>query len=449
MQHFRFVALVCVVSVIALAARCHPADVPSRGVNWPQWRGPDGSGVSPETNLPAEWNDQKNIEWKTPLPGRGHSSPIVWGGRIFLTTSIEGPEVPGAAPVKHQIEGKEFLHPDSVGGNRRHTLKVLCVDAAAGKILWERTAYEGAVYDNRHKKNTFASPTPATDGRLVYAFFGSEGLYAYDFSGKPAWKFTPGGIATMGMGAGTSPVLFESLVILQCDEDSGERSFLVALDKKTGREVWRTPRKVQVSWATPILVKAGNRMELVTSGNENVIAYDPATGKELWRSAGVQSNAIPSPVAGHGLVFVTAGFPAKRVFAIRPGGSGDVTATPNVVWKYEKGTAYVPSPILYGGYLYLVTDRGLVTCLDAKTGEVKYEGARVPAPAMFTSSLVAMDGKLFLTSEDGDTFVIKAGPQHEVLGANSLKEPIYASLAVSHGRIFIRGDKHLYAIHAR
>jgi len=414
--------------------------------NWPQWRGPGGMGISTETNLPVEWSATKNIKWKTAIAGRAHSSPVVWGNRLFITTAIEGPIVPGAKAVKHMDEGKEFLHPDSIGADHKHTFKVICLSATNGKILWEQTAFEGTPYDNRHRKSSFAASTPATDGKLVYAFFGTEGLYAYDMNGKLAWKADLGKLGTVGMGTGTSPILYENLVILQCDEENGAASFIVALDKKTGKEMWRTPRKIQVSWATPILVPTAKRTELITSGTEAIIAYDPATGKELWRHKGVESNAIPSPVANQEMVFVSAGFPAKIAMAIRLGASGDLTDSANVAWKYAKGTAYVPSPILYGDYLYLTTDRGILTCLDAKTGEVKYEGGRIPIPATFTASPVAFDGKILLTSEDGDTFIIKAGPKHEILGTNSVGEPVYASPAIADRKIFIRGEKNIYCI---
>ncbi|MCA1563684.1 MAG: PQQ-binding-like beta-propeller repeat protein [Acidobacteria bacterium] len=429
-------------TTVAVAAA---AITPAAGENWPQWRGPTGQGVSSERHLPLEWSPTKNIAWKTPIPGRGHSQPIVWGDRLFLTTAIEGPVVEGAKAVTHVEDGQEYLHPDSVGANRRHTFKVLGIDAASGKVLWEQTAFEGTPYDNRHKRSSFASSTPAADGRRVYAFFGTEGIYAFDFSGALVWKKKVGDIPTMGMGTGTSPVLYENLVILQCDEDVGQNSFIVALDRNTGVEVWRTPRKVQTSWATPIVVSGAGRDELITSGTELVIAYDPATGRELWQTKGVESNAIPTPVFGHGMVYITAGFPAKRVIAIRLGGTGDITST-HIAWRYDRGTAYVPSPILYGDYLYLTTDRGLLTCIDAKTGEVKYEGARVPVPATFMGSMVAFDGKLLQTSEDGDTFVIKTGAAHEVLRTNSIGEPVYSSPAVANGRIFIRAEKHLYSI---
>lgn len=435
---------ICLVALIALDI---PASRAAAAIdaNWPQWRGPESTGVSPEKNLPVEWSSTKNIKWKTPLPGRGHSSPIVWGNKVFLTTAIEGEVVPGAKAPTHMSDGEVFKHPDSVGSDHKHTFKVFCIDKETGKLVWERTAYEGTPYDDRHRKGSFASSTPATDGRNVYAFFGSEGLYAYDMNGKLIWKADLGKLGTVGMGTGTSPVLYENLVILQCDEEEGKASFIVGLDKKSGKEMWRTPRKVQASWATPILVRTAKRTELIASGNEAVISYDPATGKELWRSKGVESNAIPTPVAASDTVFVVAGFPVKIAMAIRLGGAGQL-ADSSILWKYAKGTAYVPSPILYGDYLYLTTDRGILTCIEAKTGKVVYEGGRVPIPATFTASPVAFDGKILLTSEDGDTFIVKAGPQHEVIRTNSLDEPVYASPALADGKIFIRGEKNLYCI---
>ena len=248
-------------------------------------------------------------------------------------------------------------------------------------------------------------------------------------------------------------VLFGKLLILQCDEDNGQSSFIIALDKKTGKQVWKTPRALppvgpaeadlQVSWSTPVLIETQGRRELITSSSFLVIAYDPATGRELWRTDGVKSNAIHTPVFGNGIVYVTAGYPTKRTLAIRTGGTGSA----RVLWKYEKGTAYVASPILYQDYLYLVTDKGILTCLDSKTGEVKYDSGRVPVPASFTASPVAFDGKILLTSEDGDTFVVKAGPAHEILRTNLLGEPVYASPAISGGKIYIRTAQSLYCIH--
>ena len=338
------------------------------GENWPQWRGPGGQGISNEPDVPTDWQPERNIAWKTLLPGGGHSSPVVWGDRIFLTAAIEGDVIPGAKAVDHVVDGKPWIHPDSVAADRKHTLKVLALDAKTGKVVWEQTAYEGPVYDARHRRSSFAAPTAVTDGKRVFAYFGPEGLFAYDTTGKLLWKSTDK-FRTLGLGTGTSPVLFDTLVIVQRDENEGELSSLVAYEAESGKEAWRVKRPVQISWGTPVLVTANGRTELVTTGSEFIIAYDPATGKELWRTKGVESNAIHTPLVGNGLVIVTAGYPAKKVIAIRPGAVPD---DKRVAWEYAKGTGYVLSNLLYNDYLYLLTDNGIVSCLDPKTGAVKY-----------------------------------------------------------------------------
>ena len=304
--------------------------------NWPQWRGPGGQGVSAEQRLPTDWGPERNLAWKVPFPA-GHSSPVVWGDCIFLTAAIEGDALPGARAVDHTMDGKPWIHPDSVAADRKHTLKVLALDAKSGKTLWEQVAYEGPVYDARHRESSFAGPTAATDGRMVFAYFGPEGLYAYDVGGKLLWRVIEK-FPTLGLGAGTSPVLYRDLVIIQRDEDNGEKAAIVVYDKRTGREAWRTRRDVQITWSTPVLVEAAGRTELVTSATEFVIAYDPADGKELWRAKGVDSNAIHTPLVGHGLVIVTAGYPVKKVIALRPGLVADDR---RVAWEYAKGTGYV------------------------------------------------------------------------------------------------------------
>ena len=415
--------------------------------DWPQWRGPGGQGISTESALPATWGPDENVAWKTALPGSGRSQPIVWGNRVFLTADVDaGPAPDGHAAPEHLIEGKPFLHPDSTGANRRHALKVVALDLDSGAIVWERTAYEGPVFDNIHRRSSYASPTMITDGALVYAYFGPEGLYAYDFQGTLRWKASVGNFALLGMGTGSSPVLAGGLIVIQRDENAGQDSRLLAFDKQTGEEVWRTPRPVSASWSTPLVVDVDGRTELITNGNEFVIAYDPATGRELWRAKGLESNAIHTPLSGHGLVIVSAGYPAKRVMAIRPGGSGDITGTDRIVWTYARGTGYVISPILYGDHVYLISDSGIVTCLDAKAGDVRYEGGRVPEPGSFMASPVAFDGKLLLTSSDGDSYTIKAGPVHEVVAKSSIDEPVASTPAVAHGRLLLRGEKHLYCI---
>lgn len=418
--------------------------------NWAQWRGPDSQGISTEKNLPTEWSDTKNVLWKTTIPGLGFSQPIIWGKKVFLTTAIEGNAAPTEhkAP-KHMLGAEEYKHPDWYGSDKLHTFKVLCLDRDAGKILWEQTVYSGPVYDHRHRRGTYAGPTSVTDGKYLISYFGSEGVYCHDFNGKLLWKNKIGDIDTFGMGVGSSPVLFENLVIFVADQNLGtpKGSFLLALDKRTGKQVWRVERPIQGSWFTPVLVKTNGRTELVTSGNEFLMSYDPATGKELWRTTGLKSHAIATPVVKGDIAVLSSGFPSKKIIAVKLGGAGLLDGTKNILWTYNKGTSYVPSPILYDNYLYLMSDAGVLTCVEPETGKIVYEGGRVPvATKFYGASPVAFDGKLLLTSDDGDTFVIKAGPQHEVLRTNSIGEPCRTSIAIADGKLFIRGEKHLFCI---
>lgn len=448
MKRFSVAALLALLVFFVAAATVSWPTAEAKGANWPQFRGPDSQGVSSETNVPLEWSATQNVLWKTPIEGRGQSQPIIWGKHVFLTTAVAGEVVPGTSKPVYKEYGDLGRHPDSIDVDRKHAFKVIAVDRDSGKVLWTRTAFEGLPSDYRHRKSSFASPTPVTDGKMVYAYFGSEGLYAYDFKGNLAWKQTVGKLVTLGMGAGTSPILHGNHVIVQADTGpEGKGSFIAAYDKKTGKEVWKSAREgMEISWATPIVVRTKQRAELITSGNQFIISYDPATGKELWRTKGVESNAIPTPMTDGEMVFVGAGYPKKIMKAMKLGGSGELKEGEGVVWTYGKGVAYVPSSIQFNGILYLMNDKGLITALDAKTGKPHYEGGRVPVPATFMASPVAFGDYLLLTSEDGDTFVIKAGPKHEVVRTNSLGEPVYVSPAIADDKLFIRADKHLYAI---
>jgi outer membrane protein assembly factor BamB len=280
----------------------------------------------------------------------------------------------------------------------------------------------------------------------VYSYFGAEGVYCHDLDGKLAWQASVGKIATLGMGVGSSPVIHGGLVILQCDEDNGASSSITALDRATGKPVWTTPRKVQVTWSTPIVVPAGGRDELVATGPELILAYDPVSGKELWRSPGLESNAIHTPLSGCDLVFASAGYPKKRVIALRPGAAAAGAGESRVAWTFDRGTGYVVSPILLGDRVYLVGDQGMISCLDARTGAVVYAGARLPAPAKLMASPVAFEGRILLVSEEGDAFLIKAGPVHEVFSTPSIGERVYASPALSQGRILLRTESSLFCI---
>ena len=421
--------------------------------NWPQWRGPTGMGISTETGLPLNWGTDNNLLWKTPIEGKGHSSPIVWDDRVFLTTAIEREVAGEKHRVVHMRDGfyddnpanrDRYIHPDSIGSERVHTLKVIALAISDGSVIWEHVAFEGLPYDDSHRRGSFASPTPITDGEFVYAYFGAQGLYAYDLDGSLIWSQNLGEIPNFGLGDGSSPVLYGDLLIIVADRDNGDGSFIVAFDKRTGNEVWRTPRMARIQWSTPLLVNGPRGMELVVSGFQAVISYYPATGTERWRGPGLRGNVIATPVANSETVFVSVGYQRKKTYAVHLGATGKVSNTDAIAWEYEKGTAYVPSNILYGHQLYLIADNGMLTSLDTQTGKLIYEGARVPIPGRFSASPVAYDGKLLIASQDGDMFVIKAGPVHEVLAVNSIEQSIWASPAITDGKLLVRGATHIF-----
>ena len=422
---------------LVLAAAVATAPV-LRGADWPQWRGPNAQGVSAETGLPTAWTAREHVLWKLRLPGAGLSSPIVSRGHVFVTVAIEGEPVanPGAAT-------RQTPDPQSVGLDRRQTLQLVAVDADTGAIRWTRTAHDGPVYDARFKRSSFAAPTPVTDGTLVYAYFGPEGLFAYDFEGRQVWKVVER-FRVKGVGAGSSPIIAGDLVIVLRDEEDGAESAIVAYDKRTGREAWRTRRAVQLSWTTPVLVEAGGRTELIAAGWERIVAYDPATGRELWSVDGLRSGAMHTPLVAGGLVIVTAGCPSKRVLALRPGPG--IGADRRVAWEYAKGTGCPLSNIAYRGAIFLFTENGIATVLDPRDGAVRAQGIRPPAPAQFTASPVAYGGFIALTSEEGETFMLQAEGTPVFVGRNPIGESVRASAAVANGRIYLRGDTHLVAI---
>ena len=468
--HLLFAAALA--AVPAIAAESNESN------DWSGFRGADGSGIARTGPGPAtDLDPDRHLLWKAKIEGRGHSSPVVSDGKVFLTTAIVGDVIPGAGPPEHTFGGQPFTHPQSVDGNRHHTMKVIALDAEQGDLLWSHAAYAGRVYDDRHSASSYASPTPVTDGERVYAYFGSEGVYAYTVDGEPVWERDIGDIKTVGLGVGTSPVLDDGLIIILADEDSGDDSFIVALDAATGEETWKRDRPVQASWATPVLVEHDGQKQLLTSGNEYVIAYDPADGSELWRATGLQNNAIHIPMTVDDLAVFTSGYPGKIAFAIRLDSRGDLTSpqVPPVldqrsgealpdreseradrgdsqggsdsrVWTYRKGTGYVPSNLLYDGLLYLTNDGGVITCLDARTGEVVYEGGRLPIRGRYSASMVGGGGRILMVNTDGDAALFRAGREHEVLGSFSLGESVWATPAIVGNRLYVRGSEHLFAL---
>ncbi len=429
-------------SVALLLAAAPPPDD-----HWPKFRGPEPVGVAEDVKLPDTWSATQNVVWKAEIRGVGWSSPVVWGDRIFLTSAIS------AEPKEPPKKGLYF------GGNRgapgdEHRWMVYSIDWNMGKILWEREVHRGVPKGARHLKNTYASETPVTDGERLYAYFGNHGLFCLDFKGKLLWSKFWGPFETRyGWGTAASPVLNGDRLYIVNDND--DQSFLVALDKKTGKEIWRVERDEKSNWATPYIWKNEKRTEIVTSGTKRIRSYD-LDGKLLWELGGMSSIVIPTPFSRLGLLYVTSGYVGDQIrpaFAIRPGASGDITLKPGetasqyVAWHLPQGGPYNPSPLVYGDYYYTLLDRGFFTCHDARTGKEIYGRQRIdPAASAFTASPWAYNGKIFVLSEDGDTFVIQAGPEFKVLGKNSLDEMCMATPAIVGGNLILRTASRLYRI---
>lgn len=423
--------------------------------HWPSFRGPQATGIAEGHPTPVEWNAEtgKNILWKTPIPGLGVSSPVTWGDRIFVTTAVSGDP---SAGLRHGLYGDVEPSKDL----SKHTWHVYALDRKTGKIVWERTAHEGTPRSKRHTKASQASASPATDGKHVAAWFGSEGLFVYDFDGNLLWKKNLGVISVgwfydpdYEWGVASSPIIYKDVVILQVDRQKD--SFIAAFRLKDGAEVWRTSRDEIPSWSTPTVVE-GARPQIVASATNFIRGYDPVTGKELWRLGRNSEIMVATPFAAHGLVFVVGGYPPIRpIYAIRPGGSGDLslkegqTSHEFLAWSKREGGSYMPTPIVYGDHLYIVQNNGVLTAYDARSGERVYQQRVGDKPGAYSASPVAADGKIYFTSEDGEVFVIRAGAKYELLGANPMGEVLMATPAISEGVLYIRGLTHLYAVGAR
>ncbi|MDA2925244.1 PQQ-binding-like beta-propeller repeat protein [Acidobacteria bacterium AH-259-L09] len=441
-----------------------------RPMNWPSFRGPHASGVADRQFPPTSWDAEQsiNIRWKTPIPGLGNSSPIIWGDKIFITTAISSQANPVFRPGNMGDTAP-------AGDQSEHVWKLYCIDRLTGKILWERTAYKGNPRAGRHLKSTFANPTPVTDGQHVVAFFGPEGLYCYDMEGTLIWQKDFGIVGMPLWGFASSPIIYRDMVIVQCDTVAstnpavgqlspareerlrGQRvssSFIGAFNLADGSERWRTTRdEPGASFGTPTVVEARGRVQLIANGGARIRAYDPMTGKELWSLAARTRNVTPTPIVAHDLIFVTSGFrPIQPIYAIRPNAAGDITleegedANEFIAWSRSRGGSYTPTPIVYGEYLYAVNVSGILACYEAKTGKRMYRARLRHMGGGISSSPVAADGRLYFSSEDGDVFVVKAGPEFELLSTNSMGEVIMATPAISGNMMFIRTLHHLVAI---
>ncbi len=418
--------------------------------NWPSFRGPNASGVSQGSKTPTSWDVEKsqNIFWKAPVPGLSHSSPIVWGNKIFLITAISSDPNSRFSAKDRGIGLAE--------DNAKHTWRIYSIDKRNGRVLWEKTAYEGIPRAKRHVKATQANSTPATDGKYVVALFGSEGLDCYDVNGKLLWKkdlgvLNPGlwSDPTSSWGHASSPIIYRDLVIVQAD--GHKQSFIAAFNLKDGREVWRVERGEITSWSTPTIHEGKNRTELIANGSRYIRGYDPLTGKELWRFSDNDTQVkMQAPLVGHGLIYVTGGYPAGRpMYAFRSGAVGDISLKAGqetnefLAWHSSKGSPYTPTPIIYGDLFYTCADNGVLSAYHAKTGRLFYQER---LPSSFSASPVAADGKLYLASQDGEVFVVRAGNKYELLATNPMGQPLMATPAISDGVLIIRGENYLYAI---
>ena len=413
-----------VVTALALTAGSVPADlkvemiVPQGEAQkyWPQWRGPSGQGYVNGSGYPDTWSDTQNVRWRVPVPGSGNSSPIVWGDRLFMATSYDD-------------------------GQRK---SIVAFSRTDGRKLWETFA-PAAPAEVPHAKNGHASGTPATDGTRVYAFLGNHGLLALDMNGKQVWHASLGAFDASHGTAG-SPLLYKDRVVLYQDQRTPGGSFVAAFHAATGKTIWRTERKEQVGWGTPIAIRAGARDEIIVSSMRRVYAYDPDTGRELWSAGGNLFEVIPTPVVGDNLVFASSGR-AGPTLAIRPGGSGDVTQT-HIVWSAAKGSPFIPSTLVHDGVLYMVNDmQSVATAYDSRTGEVLWQGRLGEAAReSFSASPVLVDGKVFFTNDMGETFVLAAGREFKLLHVNRLHARTLASPALVDGTWYFRTDKELIAV---
>ena len=437
------VVIACLVTMASLTGLAQEATDSDRF--WPQWRGPLGTGVAPHGEPPAEWSESTNVRWKVEIPGRGSSTPVIWGDRLFVLTAVPTGEAVGSRGGLLTRVRRRFMG----GSAATHVQQfmILAIDRQDGHVIWERVALEELPHEGKHQTGTFASPSAVTDGEVVCAFFGSRGLYCYNLDGRPLWQTDLGDMRIrLGFGEGASPALYRDLLILLWDHEGD--SFIVAFDKRTGRERWRTPRDEMTSWTTPLVVEHGEGAQVVTSATDAVRSYDIETGRLLWQDEGVTLNAIPSPVAADGLVFVTSGFRGNRLAAIDlSAATGDIRGSAAVLWSVDRDTPYVPSPLLHDGLLYVLkSNSGVLTTFDIRTGRRRYGPERLRGVRNVYASPVAADGRVYVTSREGTTLVLRAGPTLEVLATNTLDDGFDASLAIVDGEIYLRGQRYLYCI---
>lgn len=390
---------------------------------WPRWRGPFNTGVA-RGSAPVEWTDTENVKWKVDVPGRGHSSPVIWGNKLFITTAIRA----------------------GSSGEYRHLL--LCYDRMTGDLLWEKEAVRETPHEGYHGTyGSYASHSPVTDGEHVIAYFGSRGVYAYDLDGNLQWSQDfPPMRKRLEFGEGTPPTLHENVLLLTFDHQGD--SFIVAIDKNSGEQLWRHDRDGEISnWAPSLVLEYEGRTQAIVPGVGKVRSYDLATGEVIWEAAGLGPNGIPAPVVVDDVVIVMSGYRSPNLLAIQLGGEGDITDSDHILWTNTRANSYTPSPVLHDGILYFITDNGFISAFDAKTGEAHYHQVRLPKPYQFKASPVAADGKLYLATENEDVLVLEMGPEYNVLATNTMADQVFiASPAIADGKMYLRSETTLFCI---
>jgi outer membrane protein assembly factor BamB len=430
------------VLLLASSLSAQQGSAPALG-SWGHWRGPSQTGVAPGA-APVRWSDTSNIAWKIEIPGRGHSSPVIWGDRIFVTTAVPtgrtGEPANASAGARRSDGG--------AGAREEQRFEVLALDRASGKVVWQQTAATGVPHEGYHATyGSFASNSPTTDGQRVYASFGSRGLFAYDMNGKLLWQrdFNIQMRMFQEFGEGVGPVLDEGRLIVLCDHEGD--GFLAMLDAATGREIWRTPRTDGTNWAAPLVVRHNGRKQIVVNSPRKIRGYDYESGKQIWETVGLGLNTIPRAVQHGDTVLVMSGFINPALLAIRLGREGDLAGTDAIKWTANRGLAYTASPVLHEGTLYFLTDNGMVSAIDADSGKPIYQQVRLPRPSAIKASPVAAGGMLYFPTEEGDVVVARIGPTLDLVSTNTLTDQSFvASPAVAGGDIFLRSRTHLFRV---
>ena len=421
--------------------------------SWPSFRGPQATGIAEHQNLPDRWDTKtgENILWRTPIPGLAHSSPVVWGNSIFVTSAV-------SSDPKASFRPGLYGDGDASQDRSQHRWMLYALDKRNGKVLWERVAHLGVPVDKRHIKSTYANSTPATDGRIVVAWFGSQGVYAYDVSGRLLWKVDLGrldlgayDIPTYEWGPASSPIIWNNLVILQCDTQND--SFLLALDADTGKTVWKTDRDELSSWGTPTVATTSTGPILVANASNYIRGYDPRTGKELWRLGGSSKITAPTPIFSDDMFAVVSGRgPERPIFVVKAGARGELTLPEGkskseaIVWSRTGRGSYMPTPLIYDGILYVLGNNGLFDAYNLRTGEEVYRQRLPVVGSGFSASPVASDGKIYLSNEDGEMLVIAAGQKFAHIATNSMGEMLMATPALSDGVMYVRSSASLFAV---